>query len=112
MGGAESWRTVLPSEHTAWNRMTSEGPDKHLPDLQRFERLKAAVELTVGDLCGEVAGEVGVEFSRETIATLALVAIDKVERSAGDLEAFANHAKRSTVTTDDVKLLTRRNTEL
>ena len=35
--GAESWLTVLPSEQTAWNRMTSEGPDKHLQDLQRFE---------------------------------------------------------------------------
>jgi len=110
--GAESWLTVLPSEQTAWNRMTSEGPDKHLQDLQRFERLKAAVELIVGDLSGEVSEQLGVEFCRETIATLALITVGKIERSAADLESFANHAKRTTVTTEDVKLLTRRNIQL
>jgi len=74
--------------------------------------LKAAVELTVGDLCGEVGSEVGVEFSRELVATLSLVVVGKIERTATDLEAFAGHARRSTIQTEDVKLLTRRNTEL
>jgi len=92
--------------------MTSAGPTKELPDLQRFERLKAAVELTVGDLCSEISGSAGVEVSRETIATLALLAVEKIERSAEDLEAFAAHAKRTTIQTEDVKLLTRRNTQL
>lgn len=92
--------------------MTSEGTTKHLPDLQRFERLKAAVELTVGDLVGEISGGTGVEVSRETIATLALVVVEKIERSAEDLEAFAAHAKRTTIQTEDVKLLTRRNPDL
>jgi len=92
--------------------MTSAGTTKELPELQRFERLKASVELTVGDLCGEICAGTGIELSRETIATLALAVVEKVERSAEDLEAFASHAKRTTIQTEDVKLLTRRNPNL
>ena len=92
------------------------GRENKIADLKLvlcfFQRLKAAVELIVGDLSGEVSEQLGVEFCRETIATLALITVGKIERSAADLESFANHAKRTTVTTEDVKLLTRRNTHL
>ena len=38
--------------------------------------------------------------------------MDKNQRAAQDLEAFAQHAKRSNITGEDVKLLTRRNPHL
>jgi len=85
------------------------------PRLQqdnRFQRLRAAIELTVGDICAEVGAETGVQISPEVITTLAELAVDKNQRTAQDLEAFAQHAKRSNVTGDDVKLLTRRNPHL
>ena len=77
-----------------------------------LQRLKAAVELTVHDILAEVATETGCKFTAETSATIAELAVDKTRRSAGDLQAFAQHGKRQAVAGDDVKLLTRRNPEL
>lgn len=79
---------------------------------QRFQRLRAALELSVSDILSEVGTELEVKFTGRTSATLTELVVDKVKRTAGDLEAFANHAKRTTITSDDVKLLTRRNSEL
>ena len=70
------------------------------------------MELTVFDLCSELESELGVKFSPEVVASLSHLASDKTRRSAEDLEAFAQHAKRTNVTADDVKLLTRRNPKL
>ena len=64
------------------------------------------------DLCSELESELGVKFSPEVVASLSHLASDKTRRSAEDLEAFAQHAKRTNVTADDVKLLTRRNPKL
>lgn len=79
---------------------------------QRFQRLRAALELSVSDILTEVGAEHEVKFTGRTSATLTELVVDKVKRTAEDLEAFANHAKRTTITSDDVKLLTRRNSEL
>jgi len=68
--------------------------------------------LTVSDLTAEVGAETGVRFSAEVVTTLAELAVDKNQRTAQDLEAFAQHAKRSNITGEDVKLLTRRNPHL
>ena len=70
------------------------------------------MNLKVADLCTELESELGVKFTPEVIASLGYLAFDKTQRSAEDLEAFAQHAKRTNVTGDDVKLLTRRNTNL
>jgi len=85
------------------------------PRLQqdnRFQRLRAAIELAVGDICSEVSTNTGVKISPEVAATIAELTVDKSQRTAQDLEAFAQHAKRSNVTGEDVKLLTRRNPKL
>ena len=77
--------------------------------MNDLQRLRAAIELVVSDITKEVGSDTGVSFSPEVVTTLAELAVDKNQRSAQDLEAFAQHAKRSNITAEDVKLLTRRN---
>ena len=76
------------------------------------QELRAALGLTVSDICSELKSELGLEFSPEVVAALTELSLEKNRRSAEDLEAFAQHAKRSTITVEDVKLLTRRNAAL
>lgn len=92
--------------------MPGEPTHQQLQKEERIQKLKAAVNLKVADLCTELESELGVKFTPEVIASLGYLAFDKTQRSAEDLEAFAQHAKRTNVTGDDVKLLTRRNTNL
>lgn len=76
------------------------------------QRLKAAVHYTVGRLCEGVGAEQRAGFSRQTVAAVAEAAFRQCDVFAKDLEAFARHAKRATVTSEDVKLLARRSTAL
>nr|XP_004657714.1 centromere protein S [Jaculus jaculus] len=76
------------------------------------QRLKAAVHYTVGCLCNEVALDKEVQFSKQTIAAISEVTFRQCEHFAKDLEMFARHAKRSTISTEDVKLLARRSNSL
>ncbi|XP_052509371.1 centromere protein S [Budorcas taxicolor] len=76
------------------------------------QRLKAAVHYTVGCLCEEVSSDKDVQFSKQTIAAISEVTFGQCENFAKDLEMFARHAKRSTVNTEDVKLLARRSHSL
>ncbi|XP_049729918.1 centromere protein S-like [Elephas maximus indicus] len=76
--------------------------DEEAEEQQRFsyqQRLKAAVHCSVGCLCKEVASDFGGDFLT-------------VRNFAKDLEMFARHAERSTINTDDVKLLARRSNSL
>ncbi|XP_077007481.1 centromere protein S isoform X2 [Tamandua tetradactyla] len=75
-------------------------------------RLKAAVHYTVGCLCEEVASDKEMQFSKQTIAAISEVTFRQCELFAKDLEMFARHAKRSTINTEDVKLLARRSNSL
>ncbi|XP_023601806.1 centromere protein S [Myotis lucifugus] len=102
-----------------------------------LQRLKAAVHYTVGCLCEEVASDKEVQLSRQTIAAISEVTFRQCESFAKDLEMFARllpreritslrgsgmlgdicpssllHAKRSTINTEDVKLLARRSNSL
>ncbi|XP_006766866.1 PREDICTED: centromere protein S [Myotis davidii] len=77
-----------------------------------LQRLKAAVHYTVGCLCEEVASDKEMQLSRQTIAAISEVAFRQCESFAKDLEMFARHAKRSTINTEDVKLLARRSNSL
>ena len=77
-----------------------------------FQRLKAALELSVRDILVEVGAETGCNFTAESSATISELVLEKSVRSASDLQAFAAHAKRQSVTAEDVRLLTRRNPEL
>uniref|UniRef100_A0A3B5Q9P4 Centromere protein S n=1 Tax=Xiphophorus maculatus TaxID=8083 RepID=A0A3B5Q9P4_XIPMA len=77
------------------------------------QRLKAAVHYTVGRLCQKIGEEEHRrEFSRQTIAAIAETTFRECDIFAKDLEAFARHAKRSTVSAEDVKLLARRSRAL
>ncbi|XP_060252481.1 centromere protein S isoform X1 [Ovis aries] len=76
------------------------------------QRLKAAVHYTVGCLCEEVSSDKDMQFSKQTIAAISEVTFGQCENFAKDLEMFARHAKRSTVNTEDVKLLARRSHSL
>ncbi|XP_038552966.1 centromere protein S [Micropterus salmoides] len=76
------------------------------------QRLKAAVHYTVGRLCQKIGGDHRREFSRQVIAAIAETTFRQCDTFAKDLEAFARHAKRSTVTAEDVKLVARRSTAL
>ncbi|KAJ0068739.1 hypothetical protein NL108_010812 [Boleophthalmus pectinirostris] len=79
---------------------------------ETHQRLKAAVHYTVGRLCLKIGQEQSKEFSRQTIAAIAETTFRQCENFARDLEAFARHAKRTTVSADDVKLVARRSTAL
>ncbi|XP_031157400.1 centromere protein S [Sander lucioperca] len=76
------------------------------------QRLKAAVHYTVGRLCQRMGEDHRREFSRQVIAAIAETAFRQCDIFAKDLEAFARHAKRSTVSSEDVKLVARRSTAL
>ncbi|NXS55983.1 CENPS protein, partial [Brachypteracias leptosomus] len=72
------------------------------------QRLKAAVHYTVGCLCQEVAEDKDMQFSKQTIAAISEITF----RQCGIFLISPRHAKRSTVTTEDVKLLARRSNSL
>ena len=74
---------------------------------KRLERLRAAVGLTTHDICTEVGTQREVQFSPQVVAVLSQLTMDKIARVGEDLEAFAQHGKRTVITGDDVKLLTR-----
>ncbi|XP_027738315.1 centromere protein S-like [Empidonax traillii] len=76
------------------------------------QRLKAAVHYTVGCLCQEVGEDKDVQFSKQSIAAISEITFRQCETFARDLEMFARHAKRSTINTEDVKLLARRSSSL
>ncbi|XP_015737874.1 centromere protein S isoform X1 [Coturnix japonica] len=77
-----------------------------------IQRLRAAVHYTTGCLCQDVAEDKGVVFSKQTIAAISEITFRQCENFARDLEMFARHAKRSTITSEDVKLLARRSSSL
>lgn len=76
------------------------------------QRLKAAVHYTVSKLCQSTAADCEKEMSRQAMAAIAETTFRQCEIFAQDLEAFARHAKRHTVTVDDVKLLARKSAAL
>lgn len=79
---------------------------------ETHQRLKAAVHYTVGRLCQKIGEDRQREFSRQVIAAIAETTFRQCDTFAKDLEAFARHAKRSTVSAEDVKLAARRSTAL
>ncbi|XP_065664517.1 centromere protein S [Hydra vulgaris] len=72
-------------------------------------QLKAALHYAVGKICEMKSDEHNVTYSKAFIACLTETVVNKIELFATDLEAFAKHAKRTTINIEDVKLLVRRN---
>ncbi|XP_042809715.1 centromere protein S-like isoform X1 [Panthera tigris] len=96
----------------ARGRRDVRAPSCRRGDGLRTWRLKAAVHYTVGCLCEEVASDREIRFSKQTIAAISELTFRQCENFAKDLEMFARHAKRSTINTEDVKLLARRSNSL
>jgi len=92
--------------------MPGEPAVQQLQKEERIQKLKAAIGLTVFDICSELETDLGVKYTPEAVAAISNLTEKKIERSADYLEAFAKHAKRSNITADDVKLLTRGNKNL
>ncbi|KAG9482487.1 hypothetical protein GDO78_011263 [Eleutherodactylus coqui] len=87
----------------------AESSEQQLPNTKR---LQAAVHYTVGSLCQEIANDKQVSFSKQAVAAISEITFRQCETFTKDLEMFARHAKRSTITMDDVKLLARRSRSL
>ncbi|XP_064642279.1 centromere protein S-like [Lineus longissimus] len=76
------------------------------------QRLRAAVFYTVGRICEEHSTRMNTTFTKSFIATVAETTFRQLQSMSLDLEAFAKHAKRSTIQPDDVLLLVRKSQRL
>ncbi|KAF7548230.1 hypothetical protein G7046_g8751 [Stylonectria norvegica] len=76
------------------------------------ERLKAALWYAVGQIVDEESMRRNRNATPQFIGALTEMVWNQMENVATDLESFCNHAGRSTVTTDDVLLLARKNPDL
>ncbi|NWQ59116.1 CENPS protein, partial [Neopipo cinnamomea] len=82
-----------------------------LPPPWSLQRLKAAVHYTVGCLCQEVEEDKDVQFSKQSIAAISEITFRQCG-TAWVTSGYLGHAKRSTINTEDVKLLARRSSSL
>ena len=80
------------------------------------EQLRAAIHYSIGKKCQKLENDNDKNketpagpFTRGFMALLTETTTETLELFTRDVEVFARHGKRSTVNTDDVKLLCRRN---
>ncbi|KAK7413464.1 MHF histone-fold complex component [Neonectria punicea] len=76
------------------------------------ERLKAALWYAIGQMVDEESLKRNRNATPQFIGALTELVWTQIENVATDLESFSNHAGRSTITTDDVLLLARKNPDL
>ncbi|KAF4119630.1 hypothetical protein GMORB2_4539 [Geosmithia morbida] len=76
------------------------------------DRLKAALWYAVGQIVDEESLERNRNATPQFIGALTELVWTQIENVAIDLETFSNHAGRTTVTTEDVMLLARKNPDL
>ncbi|CAG8611486.1 1800_t:CDS:1 [Acaulospora morrowiae] len=76
------------------------------------QNLKDKIRQTVRDICNQEAAGLGVTPTSDFISSLTDLVYEHVETTGSLLEEFANHAKRTTIAIEDVKLLARRNEDL
>ncbi|KAK4203889.1 kinetochore component CENP-S-domain-containing protein [Triangularia verruculosa] len=81
-------------------------------DDELRERLKAALWFSIGKIVDEESIRRNRNATPQFIGALADLVWDQIGNVATDLESFSRHANRTTVTTDDVLLLARRNQDL
>ncbi|EFX01389.1 apoptosis-inducing taf9-like domain protein [Grosmannia clavigera kw1407] len=79
---------------------------------QDEQELKAALWSVVGEMVDQESIKQNRNTTPQFIGALADMVWTQIESVALDLESFSRHAGRSTVTTDDVLLLARRNGDL
>ncbi|CAF9930240.1 MAG: hypothetical protein ALECFALPRED_004559 [Alectoria fallacina] len=73
------------------------------------ERLKSALWFSIGKIVDEETLKLGVNATPQFIGALTEMVWAQIENVSTDLKNFARHAGRSTISTDDVMLLSRRN---
>uniref|UniRef100_A0A6S8F0G9 Centromere protein S n=1 Tax=Aureoumbra lagunensis TaxID=44058 RepID=A0A6S8F0G9_9STRA len=76
---------------------------------EKILALRSALVHAVGKIC---ESERGLEMEPATVATLSFVVEQYMKILATDLPAFASHAKRSSISVDDVLLVARRNPDV
>lgn len=73
------------------------------------EKLKAALWYSIGKTLDSIAVDQDINASPHFIGGLSEMVWGQIDNVARDLEAFAKHAGRTTITSKDVLLLGRRN---
>ncbi|CZR60309.1 related to apoptosis-inducing TAF9-like domain 1 family protein, putative [Phialocephala subalpina] len=82
------------------------------PDEALRERLKASLWFAIGKIVEEETLRQNTTATPQFIGALTEMVWTQIENVATDLESFSHHAGRTTVMTDDVLLITRRNDAL
>lgn len=72
------------------------------------DALRASIHYAVAKICETEAQEAGIFVSKSTVATLTELCLRHSRTLAEDLEHFAQHARRTKVTPDDVMLCARK----
>ncbi|KAI7886262.1 hypothetical protein K492DRAFT_203352 [Lichtheimia hyalospora FSU 10163] len=75
-------------------------------------QLKAAIWRAVDQIARAEAEKMGKTLSQAFVSSLADIVYAQAVTMATDLEVFAKHGRRSTISMDDVKLCARRNDNL
>ena len=78
-------------------------------DVSKDEKLKAALWYSIGQTVDAVALSQDINATPHFIGGLSELVWSQIENVAHDLESFAKHSGRSTISTKDVLLLGRRN---
>ncbi|KAH8821454.1 kinetochore component CENP-S-domain-containing protein [Xylogone sp. PMI_703] len=76
------------------------------------EQLKASLWFSVGKIVDEETARLNTSATPQFIGALTEMVWAQIETIAVDLENFSRHAGRTTINTDDVLLITRRNEAL
>ncbi|KAL9635169.1 MAG: hypothetical protein Q9164_003635 [Protoblastenia rupestris] len=73
------------------------------------KRLKSALWFSIGKIVDEETLKLGVNATPQFIGALTEMVWAQIENVSTDLESFARHAGRQTISVEDVMLLARRN---
>nr|XP_023013128.1 centromere protein S-like [Leptinotarsa decemlineata] len=76
------------------------------------QKTKQTIHNTARKIAKEISANFDMEFDSDALDIIAELTYKKLQLYGTDLDAFQKHAKRSTITADDVKLLVRRNESL
>lgn len=78
-------------------------------EMEEVGALRDKVKFVVGKYCEKIQKERNATFSKEFIYCAGELLFTHMESIAFDLEKFALHAKKSTISAEDVLLCVRRN---
>ncbi|KAI9296286.1 hypothetical protein K502DRAFT_348160 [Neoconidiobolus thromboides FSU 785] len=76
------------------------------------EKLRASIWNTTSKVCDSEEKKLNCKITRNFKQVLGDVMYTQLQHMSKDIEAFSGHARRSTITSEDVKLCARRNDHL